>query len=142
MFCHGAVYESNARIREAGFDLEYVPKVSKDIEKSEYRDALIITVPSAIGSSWAKKFLPYSAGIASGWMMARGNRRRKGVDRGFVMSDHADWEALLWTVKETGAKKVITNHGYTAQVARYLSEEWGLETEEFRGHFERSNDED
>ena len=142
MFCHGAIYESNKRIREAGFDLPEVPKASREIDRSEYRDAMIVSVPSAFGTSWMKKFNPYSLAFASGWMQARGTRRRKGANRGFVMSDHADWNSLLRAIKETGAKKIITNHGYTSQVTRFLSEEWGLETDEFRGHFQRSDDED
>jgi putative mRNA 3-end processing factor len=142
MFCHGAVYESNKRIRAAGFDLPDVPKASREVDKSEYRDAMIIAVPSSFGASWVKKFAPYSVGFASGWMQARGTRRRKGADRGFVMSDHADWDGILRAVKETGAKRVITNHGYTSQMAKFLTEEWGLETSEFRGHFHRSDDED
>ena len=142
MFCHGAVFEANKRIREAGFPLIEVPRAGRDIDKSEYRDALIVSVPSAFGTPWMKKFRPFSLAFASGWMTARGTRRRKGGDRGFVMSDHADWDAIMWAVERTGAKRVITAHGYTAAVARYLEEVHGLETGEFTGHFARRDDED
>src|SRR5690606_13448238 len=56
---------------------------------------------------------PYSAAMASGWMQLRGWRRRSALDRGFVLSDHADWDDLLLAVKETGAERVIATHGYT-----------------------------
>ncbi len=42
-----------------------------------------------------KRFGDYSDAFASGWMQLRGARRRRGVDRGFVLSDHADWPGLM-----------------------------------------------
>jgi putative mRNA 3-end processing factor len=58
--------------------------------------------------------------MASGWMQLRGWRRRGNIDKGFVLSDHADWEALLLAVKETGAERVIATHGYTEVFSQYL----------------------
>lgn len=31
-------------------------------------------------------------------------------DKGFVVSDHADWPALVRTVEETGARRVLVLH--------------------------------
>ncbi|MDQ8029187.1 MAG: hypothetical protein REJ23_10700 [Brevundimonas sp.] len=53
----------------------------------------------------------------------RGNRRRRGFDRGFVLSDHADWPDLLRTVKDTRAQRVLVTHGYMEPLARYLREQ-------------------
>ena len=61
-------------------------------------------------------------GFASGWMRVRGHRRRRGFDRGFVISDHADWPGLLRTIRETGARRVLATHGYSETLARYLRE--------------------
>ena len=46
----------------------------------------------------------HSDAFASGLMRVRGVRRQRAFDRGFVLSDHADWPALLQTIDETGAQ--------------------------------------
>jgi putative mRNA 3-end processing factor len=84
--------------------------------------ALIIAPPSAIDSSWSRKFGPSSLGIASGWMAIRGNRRRRNADRGFCLSDHCDWSGLNQVVEESGAEMVYTMHGYANSFSRWLQE--------------------
>ena len=61
-------------------------------------------------------------GFASGWMQLRGMRRRRSVDRGFVLSDHADWHGLNSAIKATGAEKVFVTHGYTKIFTQWLNE--------------------
>ena len=63
-----------------------------------------------------------SDAFASGLMRVRGVRRQRSFDRGFVLSDHADWPALLQTVADTGATRVLATHGYAEPLARYLGE--------------------
>jgi putative mRNA 3-end processing factor len=70
-----------------------------------------------------RRFGPASTAFASGWMRVRGTRRRRGFDRGFVLSDHADWPDLLRTIADTGAGRVLTTHGYAGSLARYLTEQ-------------------
>ena len=86
------------------------------------RQALVVAPPSALGSPWLRKFGPVSTAVASGWMRVRGTRRRRGVDRGFVLSDHADWPGLLAAIDATGAEEVWVTHGYTEPMSRYLNE--------------------
>ena len=62
----------------------------------------------------------------SGWMSIRGIRKRRNIEKGFVLSDHADWNGILDTVKFTKAENIYTTHGYKDIVARYLTEEIGL----------------
>ena len=78
--------------------------------------------PSAAGSAWLRRFRRAQQGFASGWMRLRGNRRRRNMDRGFVVSDYADWPALLRTIRETGARRVIATHGDTHALVRTLNE--------------------
>ena len=85
--------------------------------------ALVIAPPSAAGSVWVRKFEPASEAVASGWMWVRGARRRKAADRGFVLSDHADWPALLDTIGESAAERVLVTHGHAEPLARYLAEQ-------------------
>jgi putative mRNA 3-end processing factor len=64
----------------------------------------------------------------------RGNRRRGGYDRGFVLSDHADWPGLLGAIAGTGAPRVIVTHGSSAVMVRYLRER-GLQAEAFETEY-------
>ena len=55
-------------------------------------------------------------------MMVRGARRQRAVDRGFVMSDHADWPELNRAIQETGADSVYVTHGFITELVRWLRE--------------------
>ena len=72
------------------------------------------------GSRWLRVFGETSVAMASGWMMLRGVRRRRGFDRGFVVSDHADFPGLLTAIEATGARRVLATHGFADQLARLL----------------------
>ncbi len=129
VFAHGAVYNVNERLREAGFDLPHIPLVTNEINKKIFQGALIFATPAALHTSWMKKFEPYSTGYCSGWMAVRGAKNRRSVDRGFIISDHADWNELNTVVAATGAEKVLVTHGYTDTYARWLNEQ-GIEAAE------------
>lgn len=122
IFCHGAVEKGNEAYRQTGVvlpDTAYVGAVSG---KHDWRGAMVIAVPSAHGTPWTKKFGRCSTAMASGWMAVRGARRRRSVDRGFVMSDHVDWPSLLTAIDTCNPEEVWVTHGYSATVARYLQE--------------------
>jgi putative mRNA 3-end processing factor len=135
IFTHGAVDSINEVLRRQGVDLPEAPRVSDSIKKEDLKGALIICPPSAVGSLWMRRFLPYSLGVASGWMKLRGTRRRRGADRGFVLSDHADWNDLNKTVLDTGAEKVFVTHGYSEIFAQWLNTR-GIQAEEVKTQFE------
>jgi putative mRNA 3-end processing factor len=82
---------------------------------------LVLAPLSARGTPWMRRLGELSDGFVSGLMRVRGVRRQRGFDRGFVLSDHADWPDLLRTVEETGASRVLATHGHTEPLARYLS---------------------
>ena len=132
---HGAVEVMNQVLKTNGLELPFTERVTKEMKKQDFEGALIVCPPSAVGSTWIRKFLPFSLGIASGWMLLRGPRRRKGADRGFVLSDHADWNDLNTTVKETGAEKVFATHGYAELYAQWLTEN-GIEAHEGKTQYE------
>jgi putative mRNA 3-end processing factor len=87
-----------------------------------------------------RRFGPVSTGLVSGWMRIRGARRRRSLDRGFVLSDHADWPALLTAIEATGAGSVWVTHGYRHAIVRWLSEK-GLQAQAVDTHFEGEQDE-
>jgi putative mRNA 3-end processing factor len=96
------------------------------LAREALRSALVLAPPSAQGTSWLRRFVDPSDAFASGWMQLRGTRRRRGVDRGFVLSDHADWPGLNAAIDATGATRVIVTHGQVPVMVRWLQER-GLE---------------
>lgn len=122
IWVHGTVDELNQSYAKTGLSWPNVLKVPLE-SKEKFKGAMILCPPSALGSSWNKRLSPKKVAFASGWMRLRGNRRRKGYERGFVISDHADWPSLIKTVKETGCRKVYFTHGNTESIVKYLNEE-------------------
>jgi putative mRNA 3-end processing factor len=100
-----------------------LPTLAATTERArDYRGALIIAPPGAAGTPWIRRFGEHASGFCSGWMRVRGDRRRRGYDRGFVLSDHADWPALVASCAATGAPRVLLTHGRSDALARYLNE--------------------
>jgi putative mRNA 3-end processing factor len=131
---HGAVYNVHTALVNAGWKLPEVIRVTPDTPKELLRGSVVIAPSSAEGTSWMKKFAPYSTGICSGWMQVRGNRRRRNADAGFALSDHADWQGLLSAVKATGAERVYATHGFQATFSRYLTE-LGIDGQEVKTEY-------
>jgi putative mRNA 3-end processing factor len=119
---HGAVAAMHAAYGDAGIVLPPVEYVEERIRGARTAGRVIVAPPSALGTPWMKRFPRASTAMVSGWMRVRGRRRWRGVDRGFVISDHADWPALLDTVAATGARRIQTTHGYADVLARHLGE--------------------
>ena len=135
VFLHGAIYNTHEVLRSSGINLPYCPKLTAEISKDKISKALVIAPPSAGQSSWAKRLKKHSTGVASGWMGVRGMKRRRAADRGFIISDHADWEGLNKAVRECGAENVYVTHGYTATFSRWLREQ-GLNSYEVETLYE------
>jgi putative mRNA 3-end processing factor len=119
---HTAVENTNTVMRAQGICLPDTILANGTLNPKEHSGSLVIAPPSALGSAWARKFGPQETGFASGWMALRGVRRRRAGDRGFVISDHADWAGLLWAIKETEAENIYVTHGYTDIFMRYLND--------------------
>lgn len=134
VFLHGAVYNMNQILIRSGMAIPDYPLLTQDINKNELKQALIIAPPSAENSPWLKRLQPLSMAVASGWMHLRGMRRRRAADRGFVLSDHADWNALNQAVALTGAEKIFVTHGYTETFAQWLRHK-GLDAQAVKTDF-------
>lgn len=134
IYAHGAVYNMHMALVNAGWKLPALERITYETPKEKLKNAVIIAPPSAENSAWMKRFTPYAIGYCSGWMQVRGNVRRKNVDGGFVISDHADWDGLLQAVKATDASKVFVTHGYQAAFSRYLNE-IGIESAEVKTEY-------
>jgi putative mRNA 3-end processing factor len=122
VFTHGAVESINRLYRDSGIPIPNTLPVGDGRQPSSYVGSLILAPPSAAGSLWMRRFRRVSTGLASGWMRIRGIRRRRAIDRGFVLSDHADWPSLLQAIEATGATTVFVTHGYIEPMVRFLRE--------------------
>ena len=129
IFTHGATEKMTNLLRQF-IDFPETEIITRDTKKAEIEGNLVLAPPAVMGSAWAKKLGVVSTGYASGWMAIRGARRRRAVDRSFVLSDHADWEGLVSVIKATGCEDIVTTHGYTDIFAHYLKENgWNARTE-------------
>lgn len=120
---HGAVENTNDVLRAQGLALPETVRVTPETKAKDHPRALVLATPSALGSTWAGRFSGASKAFASGWMAVRGIRRRRAADKGFVISDHADWDGLNEAIRATGAERIFVTHGYTSQFRRWLEAE-------------------
>ena len=121
IYVHGAVDSLTGVYRRAGVSMLPTLPVGTD-KKTDFRGALIIAPPNAAGTPWMRRFGEHATGFCSGWMRVRGDRRRRGYDRGFVISDHADWPALIETCTASRARHILLTHGYSDALTRYFNE--------------------
>jgi putative mRNA 3-end processing factor len=122
VYTHGIIENTNEALRRNGIILNPTERITLETPPEDIRKGLVIAPPSSVGTPWMRKFQPYSFGYCSGWMAIRGAKRRRAADRGFVLSDHADWTGLINAIDATGCEKVYLTHGYTASFSRYLTE--------------------
>lgn len=141
IYVHGAVHKVNQVYQASGIKLPSTSYVGDASGRIDWSKALIAAPASALGTPWLRRFGTVSTAFASGWMRVRGQRRRRSVDRGFVLSDHVDWPGLLQAIEATGAQNVLVTHGHTAVVARYLRER-GLQAEALETRFSGEQEED
>jgi putative mRNA 3-end processing factor len=121
IYTHGAIENMTAVLRPL-VDFPETKLITRETKKAELLGNIVLAPPSTHGSTWIRKMVPYVTASASGWMAFRGARRRRAVDKGFVLSDHCDWQELLTSIEATGAEKIICTHGYTDIFSRYLRE--------------------
>ena len=129
VYVHGMMLGMIEAYREAGVPLPDVKQVieSKGRSRASFAGELVLAPLSARGTPWMRRLGTISDAFASGLMRVRGVRRQRAYDRGFVISDHADWPALLQTIAETGAQRVLATHGHAEPLARHLRDQ-GLES--------------
>lgn len=131
---HSAIQTLNTAYRDAGVNLPETKLVSEVLDPVDFKHALVLCPPSAAVGPWAKRFGDFSDAFASGWMQLRGARRRGSYDKGFVLSDHADWPGLMSAIGATGANRVIVTHGSIPVMVRYLTEQ-GLQAGSFQTEY-------
>lgn len=142
IFVHDAVRSLLRHYERAGVRLPSTEDATKEKVRAAEGRGLVIAPPAADNSTWLHSLGETSTAMASGWMLLRGTRRWRAADRGFALSDHADWDGLISSIRATGAERVLVTHGYTAQLTRWLNENgWGAEAlrTRFEGEKAESN---
>ena len=135
IYTHGAIENTNEVIRKQGIPLRETTLVNDGHKYKDFIGNLVIAPPGALGSSWMRRFRDVSTASASGWMAVRGMRRRRSTDRGFVLSDHADWNGLNEAIVASGAENVYVTHGYTDIFTQWLQDQ-GLNASVVRTEYE------
>jgi putative mRNA 3-end processing factor len=118
---HGMMLSMIEAYRDAGISMLPVESATERPRGTSFAGELVLAPLSARGTPWMRRLGEVSDAFASGLMRVRGVRRQRAFDRGFVLSDHADWPALVQTVTETGAPRVLATHGHAEPLARELA---------------------
>lgn len=133
-----AVHGSGARMtelyREAGRPMPPTLDTTGDDLDALRGTGLMVCSPMADDAGPIRRLGETAVAAASGWMRIRGVRRGRSIDRGFIVSDHADWPGLLWAIRESGAARVGVTHGFTRTLVRYLRET-GVDAFVFPSHY-------
>lgn len=112
-----AIYE------RAGCALAPSTPLSRSARRAPAPESLVLAPPGVAGGRWMRRLRNPATAFASGWLMTRRGRASRGHEAGFVISDHADWPALLATARATGASTVLVMHGETSRLCHALGAE-------------------
>ncbi len=117
--CDPSVAELNECYREQGIALAPTTCLSELDSDRRPVGELFLVPQSFLKTPRARMLGPrYETAFASGWMA--GGRGFGSYNKGFVMSDHADWNDLVRTVLETGAKRVYVQHRGKGALVKHL----------------------
>lgn len=120
VFVHGMMSGMIQAYRQRGIRMLPTKVLVERPRGSSFAGELVLAPLSARGTPWMRRLGNISDAFVSGLMRVRGVRRQRAFDRGLVLSDHADWPALLDTIAETGASRVLASHGHAEPLARFL----------------------
>lgn len=135
IYCNAAIEKTNNVIRNQGKQLNNTYLLEKNVNIEELRGQMVMVTPNLMGTHTIRKLKPFTTASSSGWMQLQKRNFGGEIDKGFVLSDHADWKGLLWAIKQTGASNVLVTHGYTTTFAKYLNE-IGYNASTIDTHFE------
>jgi Cft2 family RNA processing exonuclease len=98
--------------------------------------SVLIWPPGAKALPKALRNKPVRTAVLTGWSLDRGALFRYGTERGFALSDHADYPALLQYVERAQPRKVLLNHGCRDFVYRLRA--LGVDAEYLEDHAQLS----
>ena len=114
IFIHGAMKKLCELYISFGIELgslQTTPIGKIDNQQISLAGKFILAPPSAMGTKWAQRLSDPLVVSASGWMQVRQRAKQGGVELPLVISDHADWNDILRTIKEVNASEIWVTHG-------------------------------
>jgi putative mRNA 3-end processing factor len=120
IWIHGALEKITEYYQQAGVELGDIRKVTAQ-DRPNLAGEIILCPPSSIQDVWSRKFPDPVAAFASGWMRVRARARQRGVELPLIVSDHADWDELCATIRETGCAQLWITHGEADALAHWAS---------------------
>ena len=126
IYVHKSINKMNLIYKRLGIELVETKIYDIDLEINNLQNSLLLLPPSLNNKNFLKKFKNIQTGFASGWMSIRALKKRSGFDKGFTISDHADWNGLIKTIKGSEAKKVFLYHGDGESLVNYLRDKEDL----------------
>jgi len=118
IFIHGALEKMCALYADHGVDLGPLRPVM-EADKAEMRGAIVIAPPSALNDRWSRRLPDPLTAMASGWMRVRQRARQRNVELPLVVSDHADWDELIATIRDVAPQEVWITHGREDALLRW-----------------------
>tara|TARA_Y100001933_G_scaffold154439_1_gene152747 strand:+ start:909 stop:1898 length:990 start_codon:yes stop_codon:yes gene_type:complete len=126
IYVHKSINKMNTIYKKLGIELAEAKIFDNDLEINNLENSLLLLPPLLNNKNFLKKFKNVQTSFASGWMSIKALKRRSGFDKGFTISDHADWNGLIKTIKESEAKRVFLNHGDGESLANFLRDKENL----------------
>jgi len=132
IYVHKSIEKMNGIYKSLGIELAETKVYDMNLEINNPKNSLLLLPPSLNNKNFLKKFKMVQTGFASGWMSIRALKKRSGFDKGFIISDHADWNGLIKTIKESKAKRVFLNHGDGESLANFLRDKEDLNIKQLK----------
>lgn len=129
---HGSIQKLNEAFIKNGVHLRKTKTVNGTRIVKGHKPKIVIVPPNVHDSAWMKKFNPAKYAFCSGWMQVKKTQRWQNIDKGFVLSDHADWDGINQAIKATGAQTIYATHGFTQELSRWVTEELNLNGQELK----------
>ena len=120
IYLHGALIKISEYYSQNGIKLGKVKNVSER-NPDQLINKIILCPPSSLNDKWSQKFIEVIKGYVSGWMRIRQRVKQKNVELPIIISDHADWNEILKTVKDVNASEVLVTHGREEALVSYLN---------------------
>lgn len=139
VYAHSAIYNVNERLRDAGFSLPKTERVKSNISKEILKGTLVLAPPGVDYSTWLNRLPDFELGYCSGWLATHPAKTKRTLNKGFILSDHADWVELNKAVKETGAETVYVTHGFKTEFVNALIQQ-GLNAKEIKTMYGQKED--
>ncbi|RWQ19065.1 ligase-associated DNA damage response exonuclease [Mesorhizobium sp.] len=120
IYIHGALAKLSEYYQSQGIELGTLEGATVESSgKEDFTGEIVVGPPSAFADRWARRFPDPISCFASGWMRIRQRAKQGGVELPLIVSDHADWDELTATIRETGAGEIWVTHGREEALVRW-----------------------